>query len=99
MSSATQSTMTSEIIAGLSQALPMVETVVAAAFPGAGTVAALGLNLAQGVLAGVPEAIALYDQFQTAAPPTTDQLAAYAADEDSAYAKLMADIAAKLATT
>lgn len=99
MSSTAQSTMTAEIIAGLSQALPVVETVVAATFPGAGTVAALGLKLAQGVLAGVPEAVALYNQFQSATPPTTDELAAYAADEDSAYAKLMADIAARRAAT
>lgn len=101
MSSAAQPdpSTTAQIIAGLSQALPIVETIVAAAFPGAGTIAAAALKVAQGVAAGVPQAIALYEQFQTATPPTTEELTAYAADENGAYAQLMADIDARLAAT
>lgn len=87
----------SQIIGGLNQALPIVETIVGIVFPGAETTASLALKIAQGVLAGVPEAIALYEQFKAGTPPTQEELDAYIADENSAYAKLMADIDAKLA--
>lgn len=87
---------TAGVINGISQALPIVETILSVAFPGAGTTAAVALKIAQGVIAGVPEAVALYNQFQTSTPPTAEQLAAYIADENSAYIQLMADIQAKL---
>lgn len=101
MSSAAQpaSNTTTQIIAGLSQALPIIETIVGVAFPGAATIAAAAVKIAQGVAAGVPEAIALYEQFQSPTPPTAEELSSYAADENSAYSKLMADIDVRLAAT
>lgn len=84
---------TTAIANGISTALPIVQTVVDALFPGAAPAAAIGVKIAQGVLAGVPEAQALYNQFQSGDTPTTAQLDAYATAEDGAYAKLMADLA------
>lgn len=79
--------------------IQQVATVAAAAgFPIAGAVAT-GIKIAQGVAAEVPEAVALWDQFQNGNMPTQAELDAYAADEDSAYAKLMADIDAAKSKT
>lgn len=65
----------------------------AAGLPIAGAVAT-GIKIALGVAAEVPEAVALYDQFKSGQMPTQAELDAYAAEEDSAYSELMADIAA-----
>lgn len=77
----------------LSDAAPVVEQIVSVMYPGAGAAAAVAVKIAQGVAAGIPEAIALYDQFKAGTIPTQAQLDAYAAAEDSSYSKLMADIA------
>jgi hypothetical protein len=86
------STTLDEITSALSNALPVVETVVAAMFPEAAAAAAIGVKIAQGVAAAVPEAEALYAQFKAGTVPTQAQLDAYATAEDGAYAKLMADL-------
>lgn len=77
-----------------SDLLPLVETAASVLLPGSSQTVALILKIAQGVLGKVPEAIALYDQIQSGIVPTQAQLDAYAAGENSSYAKLMADIAA-----
>lgn len=63
----------------------------AAGLPIAGAVST-GIKIALGVADEVPEAVALWDKFKDNKMPTQAELDAYAADEDSAYAKLMADI-------
>lgn len=67
----------------------------AGALPAAEAVAT-GIKIAEGVAASVPEAQALYAQFQSGTIPTQAELDAYAAGEDSAYAKAMAAIDAAL---
>ena len=79
--------------------LPVAETVAGVLLPGSGQTVALILKIAQGVLGKVPEAIALYDQIQSGTVPTQAELDAYAAGENSSYARLMADIAAKRSAT
>lgn len=63
----------------------------AAGLPVAGAVS-MGLKIALGVSDQVPEALTLWDQFRDSKMPSQDDLDAYAADEDSAYANLMADV-------
>lgn len=86
----------SQFLAGLKAAGAVIAQVAgvasAAGLPIAGAVST-GIKIALGVAAEVPEAIALYDQFQNNQMPTQAELDAYAVEEDSAYAKLMADIA------
>lgn len=81
----------------VSEALSIAETIAnamaAVGLPIAGAVAT-GVKIAQGVVAEIPEAQALWDQFQSGAVPTQTELDAYAAEEDSAFAKLMTDLAA-----
>ncbi len=79
------------------QALPVAAAIATALAPEAAAAIAIGLKIGQGVAAGVPEAEALWAQFQSGTPPTQDQLDAYAASEQTAYDQLMADIKAKLA--
>lgn len=86
-----------DIVTALSGVLPVVEGVVSALAPEAAGAAVVAVKIAQGVAAAVPEAEALWAQFQSGTIPTQAELDAYAADEDGAYAKLMADIAAKQA--
>ncbi len=57
-----------------------------------------GAKIAEGVVAAVPEAEALWAQFQSGTIPTQAELDAYAAAEDGAYAALMASIDRKLGT-
>lgn len=87
------------IVDALKSALPIAETIVAALFPAAAGAAAIAVKIAQGVAAGVPEAEALWAQFQSGTPPTQEQMDAYAAVEQTAYETLMADIKAKLAAS
>jgi len=68
----------------------------AAGLPIAGAVST-GIKIAIGVADNVPQALALWDQFQSGKMPTVDELAAYEAAEDSAYATLMAEIDASIA--
>jgi hypothetical protein len=88
----------SAITADVSQALSIVETVAnllaASGLPIVGAIST-GVKVAQGVIAEIPQAQALWDQFESGTIPSQANLDAYAAAEDSAYAKLMADIAAK----
>lgn len=85
------------ILADISTALSVAAKVsmvaAAAGLPFAGAVAT-GIQIATGVAAEAPEAMALWDQFNAGTMPSQAELDAYAANEDSAYAKLMADIAA-----
>lgn len=84
-----------QFLAGLKSAgavIAQVASVAASAgLPIAGAVST-GIKIALGVAAEVPEAVALYNQFKDGTMPSQSELDAYAADEDSAYAKLMADI-------
>lgn len=84
-----------ELLAGIKSAGAVIAQVAsvasAAGFPIAGAVST-GIKIALGVADEVPEALALYDQFNNGQMPTQAELDAYAADEDSAYAKLMADL-------
>lgn len=82
----------------LSTALPVVETVVSLLVPAAGPALGIGIAIAKGVIAGVPQAEALWAQFQSGNIPTQAELDAYAAVEQTAYERVMADIAAKLKT-
>lgn len=83
------------IMGSVNTALTVAQTVSGmladAGTPFAGAIST-GVKIAQGVVAEVPEAKALYDQFQSGTIPTQAELDAYAADEDGAYAKLMADL-------
>lgn len=78
----------------VSQALAIAAEIAGVLLPGAGAAVSLGAKIAQGVIAAVPEAEALWAQFQSGTVPTQAELDAYALAEDGAYAKLMADIAA-----
>jgi hypothetical protein len=96
---ATAPTTVDQIVAGLSDALPVLETVLGVMLPGSTAALAIGVKIAQGVAAAVPEAEKLYAQFQSSTPPTTAELDAYAVGEQSAYETLMADIKAKQAAS
>lgn len=88
---------TKTILAGVTSALSVASTV-AGMLSGAGFAVPaaldLGVKIATGVAGEIPEAVALFDQFNSGTIPTQAELDAYAAVEDGAYAKLMADIAA-----
>lgn len=86
---------TGPILDEVSQALSIASTIAAALVPGASAGIALGVKIAQGVAAAIPEAETLWAQFQSGTIPSQADLDAYAVAEDGAYAKLMADIAAK----
>lgn len=75
--------------------LPVVETVAAVLAPEAAAAVATAVAIAKGVAAEVPEALALWDQFQNGTKPSQDELDAYEAAEDQSFDKLIADIAAK----
>lgn len=81
-----------DVVTAVSNVLPVVEGVVVALAPEAAAPVAVGIKIAQGVAAGIPEAEALWAQFQNGTVPTQAELDAYAIAEDGAYAKLMADI-------
>lgn len=81
----------------IGKALPVIETVAAVLAPEAAAAVATAIAVAKGVIAMEPEALALWDQFQSGTPPTQDELDAYAATEQASYEKVMADIQAKLA--
>lgn len=87
------------VAAAFGKIIPVVETVGAVLVPGAGPALATAISIAKGVVAGVPEALDLYEQFQSDTPPTQEQLDAYAAGEDAAYEKLIADISARQTQT
>ena len=80
----------------IGSALPVVETVLSILVPGSGPAMSAAIAIAKGVVAGVPEAEALYAQFKSGTPPSAAQLFAYIAQEQSAYDQVMADIQAKL---
>lgn len=88
-----------QFLAGLRTAggiISQVTAVMAAAgLPIAGAVST-GIKIAIGVADQVPQALALWDQFKSDKMPTTEELAAYEAAEDSAYATLMAEIDASI---
>lgn len=88
-----------DILTAVEKALPIAESVVSILVPAAGPAAAVAVKIAQGVMAGVPEAEALWARFQSDDIPTQAELDAYAATENAAYDQLMAHIRAKLAET
>lgn len=79
------------------KALPIAAAIATALAPEAAAIIALSVKIGEGVAAGIPEAEALWAQFESGTPPTQEQLDAYAATEQTAYETLMADIKAKLA--
>lgn len=89
-----------QFLAGLKTAGTVISQVVAVAtaagLPIAGAVST-GIKVAIGVADNIPAALALWDQFKNDKMPTPDELAAYEAAEDSAYATLMAEIDASIA--
>lgn len=94
------STTREQILAALKTAGTIISQVTAVAaaagFPVAGAVST-GIKIAIGLADNVPQALALWDQFQNNKMPTVEELAAYEAAEDSAYATLMAEIDASIA--
>jgi hypothetical protein len=95
----TIATVPAEVLDTISKALPIVQGIAEALLPGAGAIASTAVQIAQGVIAGIPEAEALWAQFQNGSVPTEAEMQAYAASENSAYQQLMSDIAAKLAAS
>lgn len=93
---AKSSNLEQEIETGISDAAPIVATIVSVMFPEAATIAGISAKIAQGVVAGIPEAKALYAEIMSDNPPTASQLEADIADDNTAYAKAIADIDAKL---
>jgi hypothetical protein len=79
---------------GISEAIPVAEEIISLLYPGAGAAVQIALKIAAGVAAKAPEAVALYEQFQSGNMPTQAELDAYAAAETGSYNRLMADIAA-----
>lgn len=65
--------------------------------PGAAEAVSIGVKIVQGVIAGVPEAIALFDQIKSGTPPTPDQLKAFSDQYEADYQALHADIQERLA--
>lgn len=96
----TTQTAAEQIAQGIADSAPLVSSVVQAVGDalGYGPAVTLGLKIASGVAAQAPQAVALAEQFLSGATPTQDQLDAYAADENSTYATLMANIALKQKT-
>lgn len=86
-----------DILTAVEKALPVVESIVGVLVPAAGPAVAIATKIAQGVIAGVPEAEALWARFQNDDIPTQAELDAYAATENANYDQLMAHIRAKLA--
>ncbi len=72
---------------------PIAET----ALPAAAPAISIGVKILQGVIDAEPTAVALFEQIKSDKPPTADQLQQFAADYESSYQKLDADIKAKLA--
>lgn len=89
----------SNAVVAVTAAIPVLEAVAIALAPGAAAAIATAANITRGVVAGVPEAVALWQQFQSGNVPTQAELDAYAAVENTAYETVMADIQAKLAIT
>jgi hypothetical protein len=81
----------------IGKALPVIETVAAVLAPEAAGAVATAIAVAKGVIAMEPQALALWERFQSGTPPTQDELDAYAATEQAAYDQVTADIQAKLA--
>jgi hypothetical protein len=71
--------------------------IASAALPGAAVAISLGQKIIQGVIAEEPAALSLYSQIRSGATPTQDDLAKFAADYETAYQELNADINEKLA--
>ena len=68
-------------------------------FPGASAAIAIGAKIVQGVVEGVPTAIALYDQVVLGQGVTADDVAKFRAAYVAADDKLEADIEAALKVT
>lgn len=87
-----------QFLVGLKQGAQIVAQVAtilsAAGVPIAGA-AATGIKIALGVAEQIPEAVAAYDRIKSGDIPTQAELDAWSIEEDTAYAKLMADIAAE----
>jgi hypothetical protein len=77
-------------------AQPFVDAV-AVADPALAPAIGIGEKLLQGVLAEEPTAVQFWNQIQAGTPPTQAQLTQWAADYETSYQKLKADLAAKLA--
>jgi hypothetical protein len=86
-----------DITKGVTTVVDVLAPVASVAFPQAAVAIAIGSKIIQGVIAAEPTAIALFNQIKGGTPPTPAQLAQFSADYETAYQKLNADIAAKLA--
>jgi len=71
--------------------------IIEAADPAAAIAIGLGEKILQGVLAGVPEAVSLFNDIKNGATPTADELQRYAANYEASYQQLKADINAQIA--
>lgn len=87
-----------EIAKDASAIINVLTPVLEDASPAASSAISAAAKVAQGVLAEEPAAVALYDQIKSGATPTGAQMQQFAADYESAYQQLNADIAAKLAS-
>ncbi len=84
---------TDDLMAAAAELLPMAQTIMGVLVPGSGEMVSIATKIVQGVAAAVPEAEALYARIQSGDVPTQAELDAYAVGEDSAYSKMMAQIA------
>lgn len=87
-----------EASAFLKAVQPYVDAAVGLAAPEAAPAVSVGEKIVQGVLAGTPEAVALYQQVTTGTPLSADQVKALEVSYEADYQQLKADIATKLKT-
>lgn len=81
----------------VSAAAPVIEAGATAFAPEASAAIGITEKVLIGVLAEVPQAVALYNQIVNGTPPTPEQLAQFEASYEADYQKTKADIAAALA--
>jgi Na+/glutamate symporter len=85
------------IAQGAANVATLLAPLVGAAFPGASIAIEMGTKIIQGVIAGEPTAIALYNRIKNGEVPTPAELQQFSDDYEASYQRLKRDIAAKLA--
>jgi hypothetical protein len=85
-----------EIVADVTAIVGAISPVLDIASPAAGAAVSVAAKILTGVSAAEPTAVSLYNQITSGATVTAAQLQTFAANYETAYQKLSADIAAKL---
>lgn len=85
------------VATGVSNFVKAVEPIIDIAAPEAAPILAIGEKILQGIAAGAPTAVSLYNQIKDGTPATPAQIAQFEADYENAYQKLRSDLAARLA--